>query len=812
MGLGTNSTITDGLLAVPIEQQARQATASLAGHLFQAMRAASEWVRMDSASRLLLEVAEDYAFLARGALQMTQTKHEFSVTVTLRSDGVRKSLASLVAFGKANPGFKVSLVYLTTATPGMEAQSELPNGATGIAYWRDVARGADIAPLRKLLLDTQKDAEILQWVSEVDDDTLRVDLVQRITWLMETPALAQAKAALEAQLRAVGVERTGYGADGEDALPFIVYRILQTAVADDRVLTRDDFESEWQRATSISVSRSALRQMAGIGGAGGIALSDQPPPPELSPRAAPRRDLVDRLREVLRSSDVLWLHGSSGLGKSLLTRLLSARDNGRWDFVSLKDLPAQDQALRVRDAIGGIGRDDFVGLILDDVPVPTPEALRRWISAACLEISAVPTARIVVTSEREPLPQVRSAFEPLRIVVRKAPYLERADVSDVVSAAGGKPEKWADLIYITCGGGHPLLVDARVVGLASKGWPANERLQGLGVGDGPSEIVDVRREVSLRLLDELASDAHLLLLRLSSLIGSFDRQLVDAVAAVAPPLSRAGALLEHLAGPWVEPKRKDRYGVSPLLALAAASLGESERMRIYNAAVDDLIRRDPYPGDLLMPLMGYSMITRHLGGFAFVGQVMMFSDQRAEIASQLFPLPFMQSGADGRLVPEDPKISFLLRTAQVFTVVNIDPPSMVESVCAEALAEADLQDDVRIRYANKFVTLVTILSHESADLSPKVWMPILSIYYGHRLRGLFPQELTEMLAGIDLGGLSAEQMFFAIRSSKVKTVKKVEELFGELDRLDPQWRRELLMAGPILLKGPPLFVQAGWSN
>jgi hypothetical protein len=343
MSRGVDPLIEQRQLSVPTEQLVRQAAASLGGHLFQAVRAASEWIQLGSDAKLLVEVAEDYAIMVRDALAMTQTKQEFSAPVTLRSDGVRKSLAGLVAFQESNPALKVSLAYLTTAEPGREAKSAVPEPATGIGYWREVARGADIAPLRQLLLETQRDEKVLKHVRGADDETLRT-LVQRVTWLTGSAALPEATAALEARLRTLGAERTGYADDGERALPFLIHRILQTAVAEHRVLTRDDFEQEWRRSTTVNISVSLMRQMAALGSAGGgIPMTSEPPLPALSARTAPRRPLVDDLRRELRGADVLWLHGSSGLGKSQLIRLMAARGDGRWEFVSLKGCDVQEQ-------------------------------------------------------------------------------------------------------------------------------------------------------------------------------------------------------------------------------------------------------------------------------------------------------------------------------------------------------------------------------------------------------------------------------------------------------------------------------------
>lgn len=69
-------------LRIPSDQLARQAVASLGGHLFQATRAATEWSHLGDDARLLIEVAEDYAVLVRDALDIPQTKHEFGASVT----------------------------------------------------------------------------------------------------------------------------------------------------------------------------------------------------------------------------------------------------------------------------------------------------------------------------------------------------------------------------------------------------------------------------------------------------------------------------------------------------------------------------------------------------------------------------------------------------------------------------------------------------------------------------------------------------------------------------------------------------------
>jgi hypothetical protein len=800
-------------LSVPDEQQARQATASLAGYVYQTVRTASTWSRLDDEARLLVEVAEDYATLARNVLTMTQVKNEAG-SVTLRSDGVRKALASLAAFRTANPGIVVRLVYLTTAEPGTEAGSDLPGKTGGITYWREVLRGADIEPLRALLIETQTNDGLLDYLRAADAATLRTEFIERVEWLTGSEPLGQSYAALEARFRLLAADRSGFAADGERAVPFAVHHILRTAISEQRVLTRADFEAMWAAATTMAASFTFMRQASAAmaGGAGSAIGRPAPPLPALPARLAPRSALVDELLETLARTDVLWIHGSSGLGKSQLARLIAARGNARWEHVSLKDCELAECEARVRDAIANIGTDGFAGLILDDVTVPAPEGLRRWLNVAACEIAATPGARIIVTAEREPLPQVTAAFEPLSILNRDAPYLLESDVADIVTAAGGDAASWAAILHLTCGAGHPLLVDARVVGLASRGWPDGDQFEGLGVGGIPSEIEAVRREVSLRLLGELSDEAHRLLLRLGGLVAPFDRSLVQAAATVAPPVSRAGPLFDLLVGPWIEQVRDDRFSPSPLVIGAEGTrMSEGEREAVHHAAIADLLKRNPFPGDLLAGLSLYAIMLRDLPAFRFLIQVAITTSDRRSVAGSLIPLLFMRADADGVLLAEQPGISLLLRTAQLAIAVNLDETDQVSPIFRAAMAEND-RAPVPLVSANRFMLLSTALSSERAKLPPRFWMPVLGQYRDLIAGGTVPDELSEVMASTDLGGLRPDQFFFVIRSNKIDTISELEEIFAALDALDPVWRRELLSAAPTLLKGPPMFIALAWTT
>jgi hypothetical protein len=799
------------MIQVPDDQKARQAVASLGGHLYQAVRAASAWTQLKPGEKLLLEVAEDYATLSGDILTMTQAKHEVG-TVTLRNPGVRKALAGLIAFQNTNPGTRIRLVYLTTAAATREADSPLPDGESGIGSWQRAARGEDVEPLRQLLLETQTDPDLLQLVRGTDAETLRERLVEPVHWLTQSDGLAAATSGLEARLRELALARSGYADDGSRALQFLVYDILRYSVAIDRVLTVEDFERVWEHSTSVAISATLARQIMAQTASGqdnAVLFAQSPPLPPLSPRLAPRAKLVDSYLASLERADVLWLHGSARLGKSQLARLIAARGITRWTFVSLKDRTDAERCTALRDAIARIGNDDFGGLILDDLPVPASETLRHWIAVATLETGATSRGRIIVTSERAPLPQIRNAFTPLSIVTHEAAYLLLEDVADIVTASGGSADAWAGAIFLTCGSGHPLLVDARVAGLATRNWPADDRLAGLGFGTIPSEVAEAREEISLALLGELSADAHLLLLRLGGVFGPFDRDMVDAVAAISPPIARAGTLFTMLVGPWIELVAKDRFKLSALLTQAASDLSATDRAAIHDAIVGTLIKRNPFPADLLSPLLFHAMVSRSLNGFMFIVHAVMNSDRRA-LAPSLLPLTFMKSGENGRLVPESEGVSIMLRQVQLIVAVNL-PDIGHASLLREALAENSQIQGI-LRDVNLYMIATTVLSAEGLELGADQWMPLLVRYKELRDGGSLPPELDDVLERTDLGGLTTDQFFFMMRSNQTKTIAALKILFDALDTIDPAWRAQLLKAGPTLLKGPPLFVQMAWSS
>ncbi len=801
-------------IAVPGEQLGRQAMAGFGGYLHQLLATVAAWMRLNPGETLLIELAEDFAVVTEQVVTMTQVKRDASArALTLRREEARKAVLSLWQFSNANPGRDVRLHFLTTANPGHEQGVAFPEGLTGIGYWARVALGADVEPLRAFLLTLAWPEDLARFLAEAEADQFRARLVRRIYWLTGADTSQALLQSLEARLgqRAMSEGPMAMASDGARALPMLVLKTAKAVLEERRSLTLEQFEQAWREATNIPVPISAARRLLAIGTEGALNAAAAPGV-DLDPlpiRLAPRAALVDRMSEMLRSGAALWIHGSSGLGKSRLAQLVARRSNASWHVARLRGLSPAEAAQALREAAAAFDRPDLAGIILDDLPVPLVDPLLGWVRALATQAAQI-GAKLIVTSARAPLVSARLALEPYRLEVLPGPYLTQEDVADMVRAAGGDAKSWVAILHLTCGGGHPLFVDARIAGLASRGWPKDERI--LGLVDPATEVAEVRSDIALRLLRELDADTHTLLLRLSAFCSPFDRELALAVAAAHRALPRPGTLFDFLVGPWVENAGDDQFKLSPLLVSAgAAGLDPDELAAVRASIVDHLLARRPFPGSLLSELLIQASVIRHVPGLGFVAGAIMTSEHRALVARSCIPLAFLSSKADGKLVPEQPGVSANLRIAQVIAITALPNHPQLISVLGEADREFDALPEP-IRSGSRFTVLLAVLANEELEAPPSIWVPCLKRYCAMIDGGEVPVELTEGITATDLNGLAPDEFFFALRAGKVGSPHDLERLFEELVDVAAERRHGWLTASSRLTGGPPLFIQTAWAR
>ncbi len=248
----------------PRVDKAHQAVHALRGYTYQCLAAALAWIDISQEGKLYLEVAEDYAIVAKDALQLTQVKDtKQSGTVTLNSTGIRKAIRAFVKLVEMNPGIDIEFHFMTTSEIGTERNlADRLSGTAGLDYWKEVAKGEGIAPLRTKLQSGKFGESVRNYCVARSDKELRDSLIRKIHWNCGKPNIATLREELQNRLVVIGRDR--FKLPSEEArrlVNHLVQKVLETSIIDDskkRVLTRADFYELVDAKTQVSVPRASL--------------------------------------------------------------------------------------------------------------------------------------------------------------------------------------------------------------------------------------------------------------------------------------------------------------------------------------------------------------------------------------------------------------------------------------------------------------------------------------------------------------------------------------------------------------------------
>src|SRR5262249_20036365 len=133
-------------------------------------------------------------------------------------------------------------------------------------------------------------------------------------------------------------------------------------------------------------------------------------------------------------------------------------------------------------------------------------------------------------------------------------------------------------------GGLPAIVLPTVQYLQARSWVVgSDELTALFTGTASSSAKDHGRRSVLALVQD--SGARELLYRVSILCGTFDHDLLWAVARVPPAVDHAGSRLDELLGPWITARKPTGFSVNPLVLNAGATVLDPALFReIHRAA------------------------------------------------------------------------------------------------------------------------------------------------------------------------------------------------------------------------------------
>jgi tetratricopeptide (TPR) repeat protein len=736
----------------------------------------------------------------------------------------------LAPYGKSKkptPERTVLAALITTGKIGREKGIRFPNKVPGLIYWRASAREHfDVEPIRAALLTLAHPTDLKTFLRDSRAEEIRKCILRPIRWLDSSTSIESVEHSLHEKLVYFGTAN-GVGAeDSKNALSALIVELLTRirGPSPARYVTASDLLTVFQKNTYRLMPPSVLSGLAAIPRPDTelsnetLATCDANSVP-LPPRAALRHDIVETLHAKLVGDGILWLHGSSGLGKTTLALLLARRQNVLWTFADLRDM--NPRALRLaltrlrRTFEGSAAR----GLILDDLS-PEPDNLTVLaISLVCRAVRDV-DGTLIVTSIKPPHPSLLGKLDLAEDTVCRVPYFNQNDVSEIVSSAGGNPQKWAQVIYLACGLGHPQLVDARVVGLRQRRWPETELLADLApLQPGSGDLEEERKAVRGRLLREIDVDSRALLLRLSLVSGNFDRPMALAMAEVAPPILQAGILFDALVGPWVEQVGLSRYRLSPLLRDSGdVGLLDSLRRDVRIGVLTHLIKRSPFPADQMMQVFTLAYPLRHLVALTWFSGALISLANRDKtlfkrLAEEVSVFSLARHGDETPLLPDDVHISILLRYAQFRVAIAIENGQRAAVILDRLLSEIELLKDGR-ESDRLALALATALSERSVPIRPGRWLTMLKTFTALPLvRRLLKQRPShrDPLSGFTYSPRQ-DEMIFIVRATALNGIDELCELAEALNAQDAEVRERYLTATSNVLQSTTHIVSSAWLS
>jgi len=807
------------------EQDAkRQAIAALRGYAYQLHQSLAAWIALPDDATLHLEISEDYAQIARdpaslgAVLTATQVKDtRESGSVTLNSADVKAAIRNFWGLHQANPDKPVRLAFLTTSPIGQERFAPL-DGGKGLELWHRAARAGSLNALRSGLVqrftsEADEESGLAAFLRDSDNDSLRRNLIAAIRWIAGAPPIAAIEADNRAALVVLGQSLGGLPDLSARAADLLLARILSVIVGGgDRRLRRGDLLFALQEAVSVRVP--AHRALVGptviprglnLDATGAWRLIAPAPP-----RCTPRETAVQALRNALGPTGSAWLHGATGLGKSLLAELAANAIGGPWRLLDLRGATgptARERIVATRLAI--LGEPAVAGLVIDDLsPVhqPDTEAVLGEL-ALSLQQRGIP---LIVTSNQPPGQRLKRALELADAGVHAAPSFESEDAAALVAAYGGDPARWGWFALLV-GGGHPQLVDVAIAGLANAGWPEDAMKSWATAGMKNPDVEAEREAARRRLLAELSSDALALLARTVRIYGSFDRALGVAVGGVAPSLAAPGMALDSLTGHWIERLDFGRMRSSPLVTGLDTEMLDAEALKTLDLAiVVHIMTRETVDADLLDTAFFHAWLAGDESWVnVLVQHVIATSDEdRAKLAS-LMPM-FREAQADPTFLAERPYVTLLLRLAQHLLKSAIGSDAEVARSARSLIERLDAmtEEDTEIRQSLVGIILMKLLFDAYGFGRIPGWFDHLQRF------ALIVENNPDFREIADRIGTGSDAnptgFLFVAHAVRLPGVAAFASLFDALDHLPPSARQVWLDAmnePPIAL---PMIIDNAW--
>lgn len=819
---------------IPDVDAARQAVNSLGGYAYQALISTLAWIDLDGESDLVLEIAEDYAVLAKQAIDAVQVKHSrISRPVTLNSDSVRKAIAGFVDLAEKNPDREIRLRFLTTSEIGQEkAMADRPASLPGLEYWRQVAAGAAVEPIREILESDRFPESVREFCKARDDAELRNDLIARIEWDCGTADFDTVRRELDRRLFVLGSEKYGLSStEARQLADSLVYKVLQQSIADapeKRVLTRADLYESMDAAAQISLPRpvfnSLVRRASSLsetlsGEAGAEQpFSDSGPSWLLdggalgTPNRMMAREAVEGVvNDALVDNGTAVIVGPSGSGKSILCRAVVASLADGFSIADFRDTTPDEARERLNALFARVGALPSSTVILEDLNYLDNAKVALGMERV-LDALRRRYRKVLITCYLRPSAETLTRLGLVPGCVIGCPYFSEQEVHVLVNIYGGDPEKWGRLAYFSGGSGHPQLTHAFVSEMEARGWP-EEEIEHTLVRGLTSADTDAARDAARRnLVFALPKQTRTLLYRLSVVAGQFDRALGVNIGGIKPAVRRSGECLDRLIGPWIEAVGKDEYRVSPLASdFGRKMLEVAEQKRVHKAIAEHISKKSVIHTLDANAIMIHGIAGESTASLAqLAGGLLNVDIDRLETVAEGLPTLRLRS-TDQLIYKKDMSVSVMLRMTQFRLAAAHGDSHTVGDIATVLLHEVSRMPDGEPKDFIDHMVLILLLMTKGIANYLDNWVTLLL-----RFESIVEESslLQSLLANVEsareASGASHSAILFSIGSAELNSVSRLEMIIDHLDRIGATERRNWLKPIDKSLADYSLLINSPW--
>ena len=421
-----------------------------------------------------------------------------------------------------------------------------------------------------------------------------------------------------------------------------------------------------------------------------------------------RERLINELVEIIQSSGILILTGSTGMGKSTLSAQVANSFLQTWRRIDFRGKSPEIVESHLRHAKNaGNELSETFGCIIDDLNFETDLNIYESILGEFINLCLLKKIPLMITSQHKLPVRITTLYEISNDSTILVPELKFEEIEELATKHGCPDKRVQSLSKIIWGQtkGHPLLSHARVLEFQQRRWLVNEMAEIFS----SNTLDDIRSEIRTRLSENLSDESRLFLYRLSIFTSKFQRTNALAIAEHSPEINMSGEVFDKLVGPWIERVDADYFRLSPLVEGNANKVFSEAEVKVLHAqAAQSFLRQKTISNVEFYGLLLHGVLGEYAPAIVNANLAWMTLDDEFKKPLAEYVELFTFLGMDKELFPNEPAGNQFARALQ-FEIAGKTRKEQLKQIAIiwekelqKLCLDKDLPFFVKLTFQNKF--------------------------------------------------------------------------------------------------------------